>query len=67
MEETNLTQIIEALVNIEKNNLSDDPSIREWLKQITNEEFDLIKSLINVIVDNTLNNKLITDVLKVLR
>ncbi len=67
MEETKLTQIIEALINIEKNNLSDDPSIREWLKQITNAEFQLIDSLINVIVDNVMNNKLVTDVLKVLR
>ena len=52
MEETKLTQIIEALLNIEKNNLSDDPSIREWLKQITNAEFKLVDSLINVIVNN---------------
>jgi hypothetical protein len=67
MEDTKLSEIINALENIEKENLSDDPQIRAWLKHITNSEFKLVESLIDVINDNLSNNKLITDVFKVLR
>jgi hypothetical protein len=67
MEDTKLSEIIDALENIERNNLSDDPQIRAWLKQITNSEFQLVESLIKVINDDISNNKLISDVLKVLR
>ena len=67
MEDTKLSEIIEALENIERENLSDDPQIRAWLKHITNAEFRLVESLIAVINDNLSNNKLITDVFKVLR
>jgi hypothetical protein len=67
MENTRLSEIIDALENIERNNLSDDPQIRAWLKHITNVDFRLVESLINVINENISNNKLITDILKVLR
>lgn len=67
MEDTKLSEIIEALENIERNNLSDDPQIRAWLKYITNKDFRLVESLISVVNDNLSNNKLISDVFKVLR
>jgi hypothetical protein len=67
MENNKLLEIITALEHIERNNLSDDPQIRAWIKNITNANFRLVESLIDVINDNLSDSKLVSDVLKVLR
>jgi len=63
----NLKQIIIALEKIEKQNLSKDPQIVEWLNQITNPDFDLVNSLVDLFIQNTGNNESQKSILKVLR
>jgi hypothetical protein len=67
MEEASLEQIITVLENIERHNESNNPQIKEWLKQITNPEFQLIDSLINLFLDNLKDSALTVNILKVLR
>lgn len=67
IEETNLETIIQALENIELNNLSKDERIQEWLDNITNEEFQLVDSLINLFMDNIRDTKTTNNIMKVLR
>jgi hypothetical protein len=71
-----MKQIIFILLNIsllgatlpyEEMLLSDDPQIKEWLKQITNPEFQVVDSLINLFLDNMKDNELSKNILKVLR
>lgn len=63
----NLKQIIIALEKIEKQNLSKDPQIVEWLNQITDPDFDLVNSLVDLFIQNTGNNESQKSILKVLR
>jgi hypothetical protein len=67
MEDTNIDQIITVLENIEKQNLNDDPQIKDWLNQITNPEFQLVDSLINLFLDNISDLQTTGNILKVLR
>lgn len=67
MEETNIDQIIEVLERIEKEELSEDPDIKNWLIQITQVEFQLIESFINMFVENIKDPELTDNVIKVLR
>jgi len=67
MEETNIDQIIEVLEKIEKEELSEDPDIKNWLIQITQVEFQLIESFIVMFIENIKDPSLTDDVVKVLR
>jgi hypothetical protein len=67
IEETNLETIIQTLENIELNNLSKDERIQEWLDNITNEEFQLVDSLINLFLDNIRDIRTANNIMKVLR
>lgn len=67
MEDAKLEQIITVLENIEGHNLSEDPQIKEWLKQVTNPEFQLVDSLINLFLDHLTDITLTVNILKVLR
>jgi hypothetical protein len=68
MEDTNLEQIITVFENIEKDSLGEDPKIKEWIKNITNSEFQLIDSLLNLFLDNVENTQEMSkSILKVLR
>lgn len=67
MEETNIDQIIEVLERIEKEELSEDPDIKNWLIQITQVEFQLIESFIVMFVENIKDPELTDNVIKVLR
>ncbi len=67
MEETNIDQIIEVLERIEKEELSEDPDIKNWLIQITQEEFQLIESFIVMFIENLKDPELTDSVIKVLR
>jgi len=66
-EETNLDQIMIVLENIEAQNLSQEPSIKNWLSNITHPDFKLIDSMINLFLDNILDLTLSKNILKVLR
>jgi hypothetical protein len=63
----NLKQIIMALENIEKKNLSKEPQIVEWLNQITDPDFDLVNSLIDLFIKNKGNSQSQRSIIKVLR
>ena len=63
----NLNQIIYTLENIEKHNLSKDPQIIDWIDQITDPDFDLVFSLIDLFIDNKGNDQTQNLILKVLR
>ena len=67
MEETNIDQIIEVLERIEKEELSEDPDIKNWLIQITQVEFQLIESFIVMFIENIKDPVLTDNVIKVLR
>jgi len=67
MEETNIDQIIEVLERIEKEELSEDPDIKNWLIQITQVEFQLIESFIVMFIENMKDPELTDNVIKVLR
>lgn len=67
MEETNIDQIIEVLERIEKEELSEDPDIKNWLIQITQVEFQLIESFIVMFIENIKDPELTDNVIKVLR
>jgi hypothetical protein len=63
----NLKQIIVTLEKIEKKNLSKEPQIVEWLNQITDPDFDLVNSLVDLFIQNTGNSESQKSILKVLR
>jgi len=63
----NLNQIIFSLEKVEKHNLSKDPQIIEWIDQITDPDFDLVFSLIDLFIDNKGNDQTQNLILKVLR
>ena len=67
MEETNIDQIIEVLEKIEKEDISEDPDIKNWLIQITQEEFQLIESFLVMFVENIRDPNLTDSIIKVLR
>jgi hypothetical protein len=67
MEDTNLEQIITVLENMESQNMSDDVQIQDWLEQITDPEFQLVDSLINLFMDSMDDTQTTTNILKVLR
>lgn len=67
MEETNIEEIIEVLERIEKEDLSEDPEIKNWLEQITQVEFQLIEPFISMFIQNLKDSELTDNVLKVLR
>jgi hypothetical protein len=67
MEETNIDQIIEVLERIEKEELSEDPDIKNWLIQITQVEFQLIESFVVMFIENMKDPELTDNVIKVLR
>ncbi len=66
-EETQIDEIISVLERVEKEELSDDPDIKNWLYQITDEKFELIDSLIVMFVENIKDPVLTDNVIKVLR
>ena len=63
----NLKQIIIALENIEKQNLSKEPQIMAWIEQITDPDFELINSLIDLFIENKAEGETQKLILKVLR
>jgi predicted nuclease of restriction endonuclease-like RecB superfamily len=63
----NLQQIIIALENIEKQNLSKEPQIIEWINHITDPDFDLVNSLIDLFIENKGEVETQKMILKVLR
>lgn len=63
----NLEQIIIALENIEKQNLSKEPQIIEWINQITDPDFDLVYSLIDLFIENKGDVESQKMIIKVLR
>ena len=67
MDDNNLEQIITVLENMESQNLSEDVKIQEWLEQITDPEFQLIDSMINLFLDNIEDKETTTNIFKVLR
>ena len=67
MEEANIEEIIEVLERIEKEDLADDPDIKSWLEQITQEEFQLIEPFITMFIENLKDSNLTDSVMKVLR
>jgi hypothetical protein len=52
---------------MESQNLSEDVKIQEWLEQITDPEFQLIDSMINLFLDNIEDKETTTNIFKVLR
>ena len=67
MDEINLGEIIHALESIESQNLSKNQDIITWIKQITNNEFQLVDSLLNVFLGNINDTEMTSNILKVLR
>lgn len=67
MEDANIEEIIEVLERIEKEDLSEDPDIKNWLEQITKEEFQLIEPFITMFIENLKDEDLTDCVMKVLR
>ena len=67
LEDTNLEEIIGVLERIEEGNMSHDEKIISWLENITNVEFQLVDSLINLFLDNVKDIRTTTNILKVLR
>jgi hypothetical protein len=61
----NLDQIVIALENIERQNLKDDPDTMEWIDRITDPEFNLIESLIEMLILDLKNHSLVTTILKI--
>jgi hypothetical protein len=64
---SNLESTITALENIEKEGLIDDPDVREWITQITSEEFELVDLMVRTFVENISDTKIVRDILRVLR
>ena len=67
MEDANIEEIIEVLEKIEKEDLAEDPDIKNWLEQITKEEFQLIEPFITMFIENLKDEELTDSVMKVLR
>lgn len=65
MEELN--NIINVLEKIETNNLSEDPETKNWLNQITDSEFGLVSSCIDLLLENISNPSLTKNIILVLR
>lgn len=61
----NLDQIVLVLENIERQNLKDDPSTMEWIDNITDPEFKLIESLIDMLISDLKNRTNVTTILKI--
>ena len=65
-DDMSLDKIVIALENIESQNLKDDASIQDWLKQITSPEFKLIEGFINLFLDSIQDQVLANTIFKVL-
>jgi hypothetical protein len=63
--ECNLEQIIIALENIERQNLKDDPDTMNWIDHITDPEFKLIESLVDMLISDLKNHSQVTTILKI--
>jgi hypothetical protein len=66
MSET-LQEVIATLETIEKEELLDDPEIRDWIKKIVSDEFGLVDILVKTFLENLNDCKIIRDILKVIR
>jgi len=63
--ECNLEQIIIALENIERQNLKDDPDTMNWIDHITDPEFKLIESLVDMLISDLKSHSQVTTILKI--
>ena len=61
----NLDQIVIALENIERQNLKDDPDTMNWIDHITDPEFKLIESLVDMLISDLKNHSQVTTILKI--
>lgn len=65
-ESTDIESIVTALENIERQDLKDDPNTIEWINKITDPEFKLIDSLIEIMITDINNHKQTSTILKIL-
>jgi len=53
------------LENIERQNLKDDPDTMNWIDHITDPEFKLIESLVDMLISDLKNHSQVTTILKI--
>lgn len=66
-DDTSLETIVTVLENIERENLSHNQDIQNWLENITQPDFQLIDSMITLFLDNISDLETTATILKVLR
>jgi hypothetical protein len=62
-----LEEIIKTFEVIEKENLIDDPDIRDWMRELVRDEFGLVCILVQTFLENIKDDKVVKDILKVIR
>jgi len=67
VEELGFNEILEKLEYIENKNMQNDDTINIWLEKITNSDYKLVDSLINLFNKNITDLKLTGNILKVFR
>ena len=64
-EDFNIEQIVIALENIEKKNLKDDQTIIDWLEKITHPDFKFVDTLVDLILSDLTDHKVIQIIFKI--